>query len=46
MRIPLDLGGLEILIAVTLLVVGTIALSLAGALAARAVDRVWDAVGG
>jgi hypothetical protein len=45
-RTPIDLGGLEILIAISLLVAGAIALSVAGALAARLVDRVWDAVEG
>lgn len=44
MRYPVDLGGFEILIAITLLVAGTVALSYAGALFARAVDRVWDEV--
>jgi hypothetical protein len=42
MRYPLDLGGWEILLAVTLLLVGTLVLSLVGAFGARMVGRLWD----
>jgi hypothetical protein len=42
MRLPLDLGGFEILLATSVLILGTIAVCVFLALAARAVDRVWD----
>jgi hypothetical protein len=42
MRYPLDLGGWEVLLAMTLLLIGTVVLSFAGAFAARLVGRLWD----
>jgi len=45
-RIPLDLGGLEILLATSVLVLGTIVFCVTMALAARALDRAWDTLAG
>lgn len=44
MSLPLDLGGLELLLALILLVGGTVVFCVATALAVRAVDAAWDAV--
>ncbi|HVL54515.1 MAG TPA: hypothetical protein VM344_09690 [Vitreimonas sp.] len=44
MRTPLDLGGFEILLAVALLLIGTVVFCVATALIARAVDWTWDAL--
>lgn len=44
MRLPLDLGGFELVIAIVLLVAGTAILCVLTALAVRVVDRAWDAV--
>lgn len=42
MNVPVDLGGLEILLAVAILIVGTIVFCVGLALGARGVDRLWD----
>jgi MFS family permease len=39
---PLDLGGLEIVIAALALVAGTVVFCITLAVAARVVDRLWD----
>ena len=44
MRTPLDLGGFEILLAVTLLLIGTVVFCVATARAISAVDWTWDAL--
>jgi hypothetical protein len=41
---PLDLKAFGALLAIFLLVAGTVVLSVTFALAARAIDRLWDAV--
>jgi hypothetical protein len=45
MHIPLDLGGLEILIAVGILLSGTVVFCVLLAATARGIDRAWDLVG-
>jgi hypothetical protein len=44
MRYPLDLGGLEILVAIALLVIGTIVFCVATTVVARLVNQAWDAL--